>query len=128
MPGGLCATFEVDGYRFEPGGGHWIFGANPLVIEWLSRFCELKKYERRSAVLANGWLVPYPLQHNLWALDPDIQLQALCEIDPHGDGETMDDWLYARLWPRLRSLPSEQWRSLQRFFSWRSSSRQWLYG
>ena len=28
-PGGICASYERDGYRFELGGGHWIFGGDP---------------------------------------------------------------------------------------------------
>src|ERR1700730_8245413 len=28
-PGGMCASYLKDGYAFEIGGGHWIFGGDP---------------------------------------------------------------------------------------------------
>ena len=30
--GGICASYRKEGFRFEIGGGHWIFGADKFVI------------------------------------------------------------------------------------------------
>ncbi len=54
QPGGLCATHERKGYRFEPGGGHWIFAADPTVTSLLASASEIRRYRRKSAVLFLG--------------------------------------------------------------------------
>lgn len=106
-PGGICASYERDGYHFELGGGHWIFGGDPIVTRLLAGASELRSYRRRSAVLFLGGrectrdlrdlLVPYPIQDNLFALPKEIREAALAEIlngsagdDPAG---TMAAWL-----------------------------------
>src|SRR5215470_11986171 len=75
-PGGICASYECDGYRFELGGGHWIFGGDPVVTRLLAGASEIRSYRRRSAVLFLGGrectrelrdlMVPYPIQENLF--------------------------------------------------------------
>jgi protoporphyrinogen oxidase len=106
-PGGICASYERDGYHFELGGGHWIFGGDPAVLRLLSGASELRSYRRRSAVLflgrrectrdLRGLMVPYPIQDNLFAMPKEIRDAALAEIlneavvdDPDG---TMAAWL-----------------------------------
>jgi protoporphyrinogen oxidase len=105
-PGGICASYERDGYRFELGGGHWIFGGEPVVTRLLAGASELRSYRRRSAVLFLGArectrdlrnrLVPYPIQDNLFALPKGIREVALAEI-LNGAGnhpaDTMAGWL-----------------------------------
>lgn len=106
-PGGICASYERDGYRFELGGGHWIFGGDPVVARLLAGAGGLRSYRRRSAVLFLGArettrdlrnvLVPYPIQDNLFALPKDLRSAALAEIlDSAENGSpstTMADWL-----------------------------------
>ena len=53
-PGGICASYERDGYHFELGGGHWIFGSDPVVTRLLAGASEVGFYRRRSAVLFLG--------------------------------------------------------------------------
>ena len=38
VPGGVCASYHRQGYHFEVGGGHWIFGGDPApaIPFWLS--------------------------------------------------------------------------------------------
>jgi len=105
-PGGICASYERDGYHFELGGGHWIFGGDPVVTRLLAGASELRSYRRRSAVLFLGGrectrglrdrMVPYPIQDNLFALPKEIREAALAEI-LNGAGkhpaETMAAWL-----------------------------------
>jgi phytoene dehydrogenase-like protein len=95
-PGGICASYERDGYRFELGGGHWIFGGDPVVSRLLAGASALRSYRRRSAVLFLGGheftrdlrelIVPYPIQDNLFALPKGIREAALAEILKWGRG------------------------------------------
>ena len=106
-PGGICASYERDGYHFELGGGHWIFGGDPVVTRLLAGASELRSYRRRSAVLFLGGrectrdlrhlIVPYPIQENLFALPKEIREAALAEILNGAVGDnpagTMAAWL-----------------------------------
>lgn len=104
--GGICASYERGCYRFEVGGGHWIFGSDPLVNQLLAAASELGQYRRRSGILFLGGLectrelqhmiVPYPIQDNLFALPKEIRQTALAEIlDGNHDmpAGTMAAWL-----------------------------------
>ena len=63
--GGICASYYMfpgdpqhyfsrpktpGWYRFEKGGGHWIFGGDPVVLHLFERLACLKRYSRRSSV------------------------------------------------------------------------------
>jgi len=106
-PGGICASYERDGYRFELGGGHWIFGGDPVVTRLLAGASEVRSYRRRSAVLFLGahehtrdlrnLIAPYPIQDNLFALPKGIRDAALAEIldgGPKDQPDTMVAWLH----------------------------------
>ena len=110
-PGGICSSYYVrpgdserlaqapaDGevYRFEIGGGHWIFGGDPTVLRFIQSLVPVKTYHRRSSVYFAGQdlYVPYPLQNHLRYLDRDIVVRALKELaEPQGQMTTMSDWL-----------------------------------
>jgi protoporphyrinogen oxidase len=111
-PGGICSSYymrpgqmqrvsnlPVDGeaYRFEIGGGHWIFGGDPAILRFLGSVVPLKSYARRSSVYFRGQnlYVPYPLQYHLGYLDKRVALAALDEMAtaPRGVPETMLAWL-----------------------------------
>ena len=105
-PGGICASYEREGYRFESGGGHWIFGGDPMIVRLLAAASEVRSYRRRSAVLFLGGtdqtrdlrhrMVPYPIQDNLFALPAEIREAALAEIlddSRKQPVETMAEWL-----------------------------------
>jgi len=105
-PGGICASYEREGYRFELGGGHWIFGGDPTVTRLIAGASEVRSYRRRSAVLFLGGheatrdlrnlMVPYPIQDNLFALPKGIRNAALAEIldaRPGDQPDTMAAWL-----------------------------------
>src|SRR4051812_15729806 len=80
--GGICSSYYVrpgesdrltappdddEAYRFEIGGGHWIFGGDPTILEFVNSITPLRSYERRSSVFFpdTDLLVPYPLQNHL---------------------------------------------------------------
>jgi protoporphyrinogen oxidase len=113
-PGGICSSYYMrpggtkrlpavpsDGnaYRFEIGGGHWIFGGDPLVLRLIDSITPVRRYERKSAV----WLptleklVPYPLQNHLRCLGPELGSKCLQEmvegLSKQGKPVTMADWL-----------------------------------
>ena len=60
-PGGICSSYYMlpgdstryahptdtaDYYRFEYGGGHWIFGGDPHLLAFIEQYAPLKKYAR----------------------------------------------------------------------------------
>lgn len=113
-PGGICSSYYMrpggvkrlptaptdgDAYRFEIGGGHWIFGGDPLVLRLIDSIAPVLRYQRKSAV----WLptleklVPYPLQNHLRLLGPELGSRCLQEmiegLPTQGKPRTMAEWL-----------------------------------
>ncbi len=110
-PGGICSSYymrtnsqeslsfspaDSEAYRFEYGGGHWIFGGDPTVLSFLNRMVEVKRYRRRSSVYfpPTEQFIPYPLQNFLRYIDTDIASQALTEMaQAPGHFSSMKEWL-----------------------------------
>jgi len=113
-PGGISSSYYLhsisaerlfktpphrDAYRFEIGGGHWIFGGDPAVHRLIRCLTSVHSYSRKSAIwfphLAR--LVPYPLQNHLSFLGPDLAARSLREIiDASASRQkisTMAEWL-----------------------------------
>jgi len=112
VPGGICSSYylakgieeplfkapdDQEAYRFEIGGGHWIFGGDPTVLHFINSLVSVKSYKRHSAVYFSKQelYVPYPIQNHLAYLGKDIAEQSLKEIvnSPEGVPKTMADWL-----------------------------------
>jgi protoporphyrinogen oxidase len=127
--GGICSSYYLrpgererhgsapddgEAYRFEIGGGHWIFGGDPLVLRFLDDLAPMQSYARRSAVYfrESDTYVPFPLQENLRFLPQDVAAAALVEMArPGGSFRTMAEWLEAIFGPtlcRLFFLPFHQ--------------------
>jgi len=118
-PGGICSSYYVrpgedtrllqapkDGevYRFEIGGGHWIFGGDPAVLQFIRTLASLKTYSRVSSVYfrKRDLYVPFPLQNSLRFLDSNIAARALAEMSrPAGPFRTMKEWLTQSFGPTL---------------------------
>lgn len=112
-PGGICASYYRDGFRFEVGGGHWLFGTDPVVRRLIESTTPVGEYGRRSAVFFAGGLeatrdlaglfTPYPIQNNLWALPESVRATALAELAAPTPAAvvTMADWLRASFGPTL---------------------------
>lgn len=62
-PGGICLSYYVSGYRFENGGGHWIFGVDKQAERFIKKFVECKRYKRDAGVYFNK-IYPYPIQNH----------------------------------------------------------------
>jgi protoporphyrinogen oxidase len=112
VPGGICSSYYLmpgsgerlyqspedgEAYRFEIGGGHWIFGGDPAVLHFIKSLGPVKLYNRKSSVYFSklGLYVPYPIQNHLSSLGKDIATKAISEIinTPDGTPKTMADWL-----------------------------------
>ena len=113
-PGGICSSYylkpgqdvplatapeDKSAYRFEVGGGHWIFGANSAILRLIRSFAPVRSYARRSSVWFpdQALRVPYPIQNHLGHLGPELASKCLREIAESNSGErrvrTLGDWL-----------------------------------
>ena len=117
--GGICCSYYIrsgskerlqraptdgEAYRFELGGGHWIFGGDPAVKQFISGLVDIRTYIRRSSVFfpTNGLLAPYPIQNHLRVFDEELRSRALAEmtIKP-STFNTMKEWLHQTFGPTL---------------------------
>lgn len=92
----ICAPADGEAYRFEIGGGHWIFGGDPTILQFIEQVTPVRRYARSSAVYFpdDGLYVPYPLQNHLRFLGRDVAASALKELaEPGNSIETMAQWL-----------------------------------
>jgi len=110
-PGGICSSYYIqpgekerlqrppddrEAYRFDIGGGHWIFGGEPSILRFIGSHVSLKRYVRHSAVYFQdrNLYVPYPLQNHLRFLDREIIVRALTEMaQQQGAFESMKEWM-----------------------------------
>src|ERR1700687_801214 len=110
--GGICSSYYVrpnsthrlavapedgEAYRFEIGGGHWIFGGDPVLPRFSRSLTSLKCYPRLSSVFfpERNLYVPYPLQNHLSYLPQELRVKALTEMltGPKGNPKTTADSL-----------------------------------
>ncbi|MBE0657034.1 MAG: NAD(P)-binding protein [Bryobacteraceae bacterium] len=111
-PGGICRSYLVPSpagdYRFEVGGGHWVFGGDPVMNRFLNRFDEWKPYRRRSSVYfpESGLTVPYPVQNHLSAFGPEIAAKCVAEMrrERKSAPRTMAEALEWQFGPTLSEL------------------------
>jgi protoporphyrinogen oxidase len=110
-PGGICCSYYVApgsdrplgappdddlAYRFEHGGGHWLFGGEPTVLRFIADLGPVTRYTRRSSVYfpQTRQYVPYPIQNHLHFFDQPVVIAALAEMArPPAPVSTMADWL-----------------------------------
>jgi protoporphyrinogen oxidase len=121
--GGICSSYYVrpnsderlaaapkdgEAYRFEIGGGHWIFGGDPVLTRFLRSLTPMKSYRRLSSVFfpERNLYVPYPLQNHLSQLPQDIRVAALTEMvtTSRGNARTMADSLLQSFGATLTGL------------------------
>ncbi|MGZ4675699.1 MAG: FAD-dependent oxidoreductase [Acidimicrobiia bacterium] len=122
-PGGICRSYYMvpgsteildtepadrTAYRFEVGGGHWIFGGMPEVLSELASYCDFRTHRRVATVHlgASGITVPYPLQAHVAHLDPQTRGRAEAELaavaGPDVDAApTLEEWLVRSFGPTL---------------------------
>lgn len=118
-PGGICSSYYVrpgtdqrlahapsdeNAYRFELGGGHWIFGGDPTVLHFLKTLAPVNTYYRQSSVYfrEDDLYVPYPLQNHLRFMDRATVGQVLKELARQpGAFQTMEEWMLQYFGPTL---------------------------
>lgn len=125
LPGGICRSYYVkpggseilsrapgdeEAYRFEVGGGHWMFGGEETTMAVLARRAKLRTYSRRAVIRLGrlGKTVSYPMQANVSALGPDWEERVARDLGgvraSADDVVTMRDWLLYRFGPSLCEL------------------------
>lgn len=148
IPGGICSSYymrpgddkrfhtpprDSEAYRFEIGGGHWIFGGDPLVLHFIRSITPVRSYLRKSAVYLpeQDLLVPYPIQYHLRYLDPKVAAQALHEMVEAAKSNhpvtTMADWLKASFGPTLCELFFDPFHEMYTAGLWKSIAPQDAY-
>ncbi len=107
LVGGLCATYERDGWRFDL-GGHRFVSADESLSRWLEQLLgdDLLVAERKSVVLHEGRTFRYPLEagdlarnlgwrENARALAGYAAVRARALIEP-GEDRTFQQWVTTR--------------------------------
>jgi protoporphyrinogen oxidase len=110
-PGGICSSYYIrpgstrrlhtppadgEAYRFEIGGGHWIFGGDPAVLRFIRDLTPTESYSRRSSVYLpdENVYAPFPIQNHMRVLGSETANRAIEEMShPSGEQTTMKDWL-----------------------------------
>lgn len=145
VPGGICSSYYLrpgetkrlhtapkdgEAYRFEIGGGHWIFGGDPLVLHFIRSITPVRAYTRKSAVYLpdQKLFVPYPIQNHLRYLGSKHAAKVLQEMvklaaDNH-QVTCMADWLRANFGPTLCKLFFEPFHELYTAGLWKRIAPQ----
>jgi protoporphyrinogen oxidase len=110
-PGGICASYyrrrdsatrlpappaDGEGFRFERGGGHWIFGADPSILSMLDGLRPLATHRRKASVYFPGRRlhIPYPIQNHAALLGADFARRHNEETSgPPRAADTLGEWL-----------------------------------
>jgi protoporphyrinogen oxidase len=125
VPGGICASYYIrrgekirhhrappddEAYRFEYGGGHWIWAGDPATAQLVESLTPLTRHARRAAVYFAGrdLFVPYPLQFHLRNLGYRLGMRILFETIQHrplsSSADTLAEAARRRFGPTLCGL------------------------
>ena len=72
--GGLARSRFINGYLYDPHGGHILNSKNPRVMDWVFSLLPKEKWhyrERNAKIYLNGKYVSYPFELSLHELDTD---------------------------------------------------------
>ncbi|MBN1993400.1 MAG: FAD-dependent oxidoreductase [Anaerolineae bacterium] len=148
IPGGICSSYYVrpnnrerlhiapndsEAYRFEIGGGHWIFGGNPSILRLIRNLSPVKTYARKSSVFfpEKQLFVPYPLQNHLRFLEAKTVSLALKEMVDGAYSKqsvnTMAEWLDKSFGVTLGKLFFHPFHELYTAGLWRTIAPQDAY-
>jgi protoporphyrinogen oxidase len=117
--GGICGSYYLrpgeatrlpkpppdgEAYRFERGGGHWIFGGDSVVLPLLNGFSPLTMHRRKATAYfpERNLHVDYPVQHHAEQLGSgEVQRIQAETTAPAREAGTLRDWLEASFGPAL---------------------------
>ncbi len=146
FPGGICSSYYVrhgqthrrlirsddeEDFRFEIGGGHWIFGGDAESLTFIESFTPTKEYTRVASVFLpdHDLFVPYPLQAHLSYLPQEVAESAASELESVGSasGATLKEWLAAKFGETLCRLFFDPFHELYTAGLWREIAPQDSY-
>ncbi len=95
--GGLCRSFEKDGFTFDL-GGHILFSKDQDILNLELSLLEgkLNKLERNAACWFKNRFVKYPFENGLAALDKEDAYECLLNFvnNPQRVQHNFEDWIY----------------------------------
>lgn len=97
--GGLARTRLVDGYVYDPHGGHILNSKHQEVMDWVFSLMPKDKWqftERNAKIFFHGRYVSYPFELSLCELDIDDAVECVHDFILSKDGEeptNFRDWL-----------------------------------
>lgn len=121
-PGGICRSYYVqatgcdtessDKFRFEKGGGHWIFDKNPEVLNIFNQHASLQTYTKKSSVFfcQSDLKIPAPVQFHVEMFPKSISDKIRSEVENLPQKEqsmediTFDKWLLSKFGKTLCEL------------------------
>jgi protoporphyrinogen oxidase len=110
-------------YRFEIGGGHWIFGRDRAVLHFIRRLAPVRSYRRRSTVYfpKRDLYVPYPIQNYLSHLGTEMAVRVLTEMTSTSTASwvTMAEWLQVNFGRTLCEIFFHPFRELYTSALWK---------
>jgi protoporphyrinogen oxidase len=128
-----AAPNDGEAYRFEIGGGHWIFGGDPAVGRFIRSLGPVRSYERQSSVYfpEEKRFAPYPIQNHLRFLGAELAAKALSEMveAPRASNPawTMAEWLRAYFGAALCERFFDPFHELYTAGLWKSIAPQDAY-
>ncbi len=109
-PGGLCRSSLADNAAIDTGGGHFLDTRIPEVLDFLFRFMPLEEwqlFDRRSSIDFGTHRVDYPIESNIWQMEPGLQAAYLESVARCGEGlgepepERFEAWITWKLGDRI---------------------------
>jgi protoporphyrinogen oxidase len=96
-PGGLMRSDEVQGFSFDRAGHFLHYSTDQFrkVVDGCG--IDMEEVARRSAVILDGRIIPYPLQFNLWAADPVFRTAVLADLSDQDSVDTRTESFHATL-------------------------------
>jgi len=95
--GGLCRSFEKDGFTFDL-GGHIMFSKDTEILDLEKQLLKdnLNEHYRRNSIWFKGRFVKYPFENGLSALDKEDIFECLYHFidNPQRPQNTLEDWIY----------------------------------
>lgn len=97
-PGGLCQSFEVDGFWGDY-GGHILFSKDDEALAYVIRMlgANVHQVRRENRVLYKGRYVKYPFENDLAALPVEDRYECLYHflMDQYPQPTNLEEWCYS---------------------------------
>ena len=95
--GGLCRTFEKDGFLYDI-GGHILFSKDEQFAKFINSILteNINRVKRNNKILYNGRYVKYPFENELSALEKEEIFDCLYSYlkNNHLKPENFREWIY----------------------------------